>query len=423
MKNKTNINILFIILLFNFSTIYTKFLNDLYHTTDEIFQEFDKLANGNCNYLKKDYLKEKENQMTYFTIDKAQNQEHYSTSVMIFGEHSRELLSPEQALFLVKVLCKVEPNFDDDETIDAILSQNKIILVPIVNVYGRKIVEQGNYCKRTNEHNVDLNRNWASHWDATTHGEEQSPGDKPFSEWQTRVLRDLILKIKPDIFISTHAGTLGMYTPYAYKKYDFKHITSENGKKLSKMLQIVKTVNTKYCNCKAGSIGNELWYLCPGTCLDYSFEELKVKYTFAFEIYDGETKNSHFLNIINDPSPKKFKYKEFIKDYNNDLSLNFLIQMNSSLDGGKNLRKGNQFNFMEKFSYYKDKNFEYSCFSQIKLQDTDNENCKKQMNPLTGRHFRNTLINWLNVYFELFSLVYQLENNHNDFLHFDLKLS
>ena len=33
-----------------------------------------------------------------------------------------------------------------------------------VNPKSRMEVENGNYCLRTNENGVDLNRNWDAHW-------------------------------------------------------------------------------------------------------------------------------------------------------------------------------------------------------------------------------------------------------------------
>jgi hypothetical protein len=59
----------------------------------------------------------------------------------------------------------------------------------------------------------------------------------------------------------------------------------------------------------------------------------------------------------------------------------------------------------EKMNYHIENNHYESCFSQMKLKDSSDEECNKQMNPLTLRHFNNTLINWMNVYLELFSLI------------------
>lgn len=41
------------------------------------------------------------------------------------------------------------------------------------------------------------------------------------------------------------------------------------------MMDIVNTINDKYCkDCGVGAAGKEVGYLCPGTCLDYIYENL-----------------------------------------------------------------------------------------------------------------------------------------------------
>ncbi len=56
------------------------------------------------------------------------------------------------------------------------------------------------------------------------------------------------------------------------------------------MLQILRELNPIYCNCQMGAAGKEVGYLCPGTCLDYAYEKITVPYSYAFEIYNKESK-------------------------------------------------------------------------------------------------------------------------------------
>lgn len=71
-----------------------------------------------------------------------------------------------------------------------------------------------------------------------------------------------------------------MYTPYAYS-------TEEPIYNEHKMLQVLDTLNSKYCGCDVGAAGDKVGYLCPGTCLDYAYDKVKVPYTYAFEIYSN----------------------------------------------------------------------------------------------------------------------------------------
>lgn len=213
----------------------------------------------------------------------------------LFGEHSRELISAETALQMVKYLCHKESKATPavKERIKAVLAKYRFLIFPNVNPDGRAFVERGRYCHRTNARFVDLNRNWAIHWKPGG-PRETAPGAFAFSEPETKLVRDVVAEFAPHVFMSVHSGALGMYTPYAYKKSHSvvssdKAVSSflEAGK--SKMIEVLKEVNKDYCRCGVGAAAIELNYLCPGNCMDYAFDEMKVPYSFAFEIWDGKT--------------------------------------------------------------------------------------------------------------------------------------
>merc|ERR1719213_1619222 len=52
-----------------------------------------------------------------------------------------------------------------------------------------------------------------------------------------------------------------------------------------RMLSVLRDLDAKYCQCPYGGAGKEVGYACPGTCLDWIYDELKTPYAFAFEIY------------------------------------------------------------------------------------------------------------------------------------------
>jgi len=86
----------------------------------------------------------------------------------LFGEHPRELISSETGLNLAKTLCGVQEYSKDRPfiNINNLLQTNIFQIVINANPLGRLEVEKGDFCKRTNEHGVDLNRNWDNHWQA-----------------------------------------------------------------------------------------------------------------------------------------------------------------------------------------------------------------------------------------------------------------
>merc|ERR1712032_434185 len=91
-----------------------------------------------------------------------------------------------------------------------------------------------------------------------------------------------VTKFKPTTFITVHSGTRGLYMPWAY---DTAHLAVRN--QLS-MLRILRSVDKDHCECPFGAAGKEVGYSCPGTCLDWVYDQLQTPYAFAFEIYVGD---------------------------------------------------------------------------------------------------------------------------------------
>ena len=334
LRKKTNICSLFLIIFLfscSFHRIKAKFAFDLYHTNEELFEEFEKLL-SNCdnNIITKHELIQDlnpSNKILYYSIEASDfnpSSRKANTVFMLFGEHSRELIPTEAALFIAKALCNKIDKYSKS-TISKILKNSKVYIMPVLNIIGRKLVAEGDYCKRTNENDVDLNRNWDSHWSAAEKFAQTNPGSFPFSEWETAKLKELLEKMKPKTFITTHSGNLGMYSPFAYKKFLFEDLTEDSARNMRNIQSIIMKINRQYCNCISGSIGNDLGYLCPGTCLDYAFENLNIANSFAFEIY-SEKQSAFYKNILDSEDLEYFDYDKFTKK-NYVSSLATLIQM------------------------------------------------------------------------------------------------
>ena len=75
-----------------------------------------------------------------------------------------------------------------------------VTLVPVLNVDGML------HHRRTNANEVDLNRNMGTRdWSAVMQNERYPPGPHPGSEVETRVLIDLIDRLKPIFILSLHS--------------------------------------------------------------------------------------------------------------------------------------------------------------------------------------------------------------------------
>lgn len=101
----------------------------------------------------------------------------------------------------------------------------EILIFPNINLSGRKRVEAGTtrplclwqssrcphlildalvtgeYCLRSNQHGVDLNRNWDAHWtddhqNAAAIDSQSFGGSRPFSELETQILKSAANEFK-----------------------------------------------------------------------------------------------------------------------------------------------------------------------------------------------------------------------------------
>ncbi|EGR33430.1 zinc carboxypeptidase family protein, putative [Ichthyophthirius multifiliis] len=209
------------------------------------------------------------------------------------------MISPETGLNLVKTLCG-QSKITQNNNIKDIRSLYHIQIMVNANPISRQLVEKGDFCKRENENGVDTNRNWDSHWKLVQDQNLQiNSGPKPFSEIESLTASQVSQLFKPDIFISIHSGTLGLYSPWAYSN-------QQANRNEQNMIDILNIVNDKYCKeCGVGAAGKEVGYLCPGTCIDYFYEN-GTEYAFAFEIYDKYTNLQEVLK------PKKLNIEQII---------------------------------------------------------------------------------------------------------------
>ena len=85
-------------------------------------------------------------------------------ALVLFGEHAREAITSEVALRVAALLSGAATGGDGDEALGqraaALRRRVDVALMPLVNVRGRLLFERGDFCRRGNARNVDLNRNW-----------------------------------------------------------------------------------------------------------------------------------------------------------------------------------------------------------------------------------------------------------------------
>ena len=211
---------------------------------------------------------------------------------ILFGEHARELVSSETALSLLRRICSGQEGED-------VLFK----IMPNANPRGRSLVESGETCRRTNPEGIDINRNWENPRATSLRlknrdMEEQTyGGEKAFSTIETRTIRDQLVSFKPDLFISIHSGTFGMYTPYANDQH--KYETVQEQADFSRMKTLVEGVDSETCNCPLGEAVVKVGYSSWGTCIDWVYQNLHTPYVYAFEIYTGGSSQEDCFGTFN----------------------------------------------------------------------------------------------------------------------------
>jgi hypothetical protein len=200
---------------------------------------------------------------------------------LLFGEHSRELISPDTALGLIEDLCSLAPS----ASVRSVREATHFRIIPLANPTGRRAVEAGDACRRVSANGVDLNRNWDARWSPaapdTWEADQLNPGASPFSEPETRVIRDSVVSFSPNAFVTLHSGTRGMYMPWAVNS------TEAVGRNHDRMRAVLTQLDDQFCQCPFGAAGAQVGYSSPGTSLDWVFSNTPVDYAYAFEIFDG----------------------------------------------------------------------------------------------------------------------------------------
>ena len=139
--------------------------------------------------------------------------------------HSRELNSPHMVL---RALERTLAAYATDPAIQALVDSREVWFVPMVNPDGVNYVWNTNNLWRKNRRNngtsfgVDLNRNYPFLWGmcgaSTTPSSDTYRGPSAGSEPETVVMRNLIARERPEIYLDVHSSgrdVLRMWAPCA----------------------------------------------------------------------------------------------------------------------------------------------------------------------------------------------------------------
>lgn len=358
-----------------------------YHTTDEIHDMVSEISSScqgaEVEFSTKTRVSAGEAAGTQIAIDvlkvRKTGTSPRTKAMFVFGEHARELVSPESSMDLLRTLCG---QGSGSSRVSALLDKVEFVIVPNANPLGRKKVEEGYYCKRTNEDNVDLNRNWGDEHrgDAMKFmGDEMDPGPNGFSEPETQILKELAEEVRPDVYLSIHTGAYLLGAPYGYT-------ASKVAPNEAAMVEILKPISDKYCGggCPYGGLAELIGYDSMGCDVDYMAEEEKTPFAYTWEIYVGPEIRKHYVE-------EAMAAKSGGDDWTN-LAQKSHSRERVQLRGKKALQRWNE---QHKASLKMKQRHERPESEQ------DWDSCIEQFNPRTEGETRQVVENWTGAYLDL----------------------
>jgi hypothetical protein len=132
------------------------------------------------------------------------------TFLITASQHGNEIMG-QMALY--RFLWHLSEESETHPALTYLRIRVRFVVIPMVNPWGVSQPHQ----RRANAHGVDLNRNYAFRWEAYASVEGSEKGSAPFSEAESRIVRDWLAQyMEADLYFDLHNGgpTMHPYTAY-----------------------------------------------------------------------------------------------------------------------------------------------------------------------------------------------------------------
>jgi len=405
-----------------------------YHSTDELHSAFEELTRS-CRTGNATLTQSGPAGLDVFTVKSAASYEGAAPAkapaLFVFGEHARELFSPESGLHFARSLCGFGKEAVSEDRARAALAASDFVIVTNANPQGRRMVEAGHYCKRTNENGVDLNRNYGSNWEAEQSKEAQSarehdddydktfetnPGPKAFSEPESQTIRDLASSRPPLLYLSVHTGAYLLGMPFGYSD-QVKPDRSDS------MMQMLQSISGKHCGgrCPFGGLDHVINYESKGCSLDWVAENLHTPYAFTWEVYTDDSTADQYVQQAQvsdedrrDPKGGWGRFFSRIKSISAKQQEEKLETAEAEASGADAVSTNSDSSSATALVAAADtQTSQTSQTSQKAAADAEaakraekDAKCLKQFNPLDEPSFQASLENWSDAYFDLAEAVF-----------------
>ena len=199
----------------------------LYHTYNEINDELHELANRHPDLARVSSVGQSVEGRELWAIKISANagQVEGEAPVVFLGcHHAREWISVDVPFLVAKYLLE---NYATDTLVARLVNNSEIWIVPMVNPDGHQHSVTADRLWRKNRRNngdgtfgVDLNRNYSHQWGGPgSSGDTFSEiyrGPAPFSEPESRAMRDFLQQVSPRALITYHNFSQLVLFPWGY---------------------------------------------------------------------------------------------------------------------------------------------------------------------------------------------------------------
>jgi carboxypeptidase T len=255
-------------------------LNGAYHSYKELEADLLALQQKNPAIAKVFDLGDSLERRHIYGLKISDNveREENQAQVLILGcHHAREWISVEVPFLFGKHLVE---SYATDPEVKRLVDRSEIWIIPLVNPDGLEYtIHTYRYWRKNRRDNggeqfgVDLNRNYDYKWGVDNIGSSGDPasgvyrGPAPFSEPETRAVRDLFLKKSFRSMVSYHSFSQVILYPWGYtnlpsdREAEMRDIAGE-------MASRIKAVNGRAY--APGQSGKDL-YLTNGDTTDWTF--------------------------------------------------------------------------------------------------------------------------------------------------------
>jgi carboxypeptidase T len=228
--------------------------------------------------------------------------EEDEAEILLMGcHHAREWISVEVPFLFGKYLLE---NYASDPKVKHLVDQSSVWILPLVNPDGLEYtIHVYRYWRKNRRLNndgsygVDINRNYGYKWGYDNSGSSPSPasevyrGTAPFSEPETRAVRDFFLQKNFQAMISYHSFSQTIMYPWGYtvQAPDNEPLLSEIAARMSALIQDVNGRLYGY-----GRAGQTL-YLTNGDTVDWTFGTSGIP-SYTIELPPVDEMSGGFFN-------------------------------------------------------------------------------------------------------------------------------